>query len=187
MPTVTRTVATGTFDAQNLFSLQHEVRADMSVGSDCSGIVLTPGNPNDSLAFDFAAAPNIVNLDAAIAAYPTFVGVPPTSQVTVAATWVPVWEVPLRELDTCYFRFESDIRDVTGNIDDAFMRVNGSCRRLAGGICTNLISSVDAPANGFGLIVQVVVNGNAYSVQIQTTAGETLDLDSRLQITFQTP
>lgn len=72
MPTVTKTVPTGTIPTNELHKLHAETRAaSVTLGAVCSRVRCEVDSPDDSLIFDFDVAPDNTALDNLIAAYPS--------------------------------------------------------------------------------------------------------------------
>ena len=72
MPTITKTIATGTIPTNEMHRLHAEARAaSATLGAACSRVRCEVGSPNDSLIFDFDVAPDDTELDDLIAAYPS--------------------------------------------------------------------------------------------------------------------
>jgi hypothetical protein len=89
MPIETRTAPTGTIHAAQL---QHELSAAAAVGSECTGVGVTLGDPDDTITMEFASVADDAAIEAVIAAHPSYVlGVGGSIAVT-SNTWVTLYE-----------------------------------------------------------------------------------------------
>lgn len=92
--TIYRAPPTGTIAPEAAEQLQLELSA-ADIGTVCEGVGITVGAPNDTIELIFAAAPDEVEVDAVIAAHPSYTFGFATSASFVADTWLTVWSRPM--------------------------------------------------------------------------------------------
>jgi hypothetical protein len=173
MTTVLRSLPAGTIPLGQCHDLTAEIAAKAGViGSLCTGISISGGDPNDEFAFSFDGAPDDVALDAAIAAYPS-TSQPPQGQFAgTANTTYTIREIPLAPGQHIAFTVLAHLR--TGSIAASrceVARAFGCAHRQPNGtiVVPRLATSVAGTVPGFDLHVTATATGILISYSVRAS------------------
>lgn len=178
MATVTRTYPTGTLTDYKIGPLQEELCA-YDLGAVLQSITRTEGDPDDTYDFHFDVAPNEVNLDAAIAAYPAYpAGVP--DQWTIANnSYSNIYETDLAEGECIGAKIDLLVAFVTDSLDEEMISLVVSAHREVGGSAVVSNPATTSAGNIPGLRIETETSGNRIIIKFKMRRAGTLRVISK--------
>lgn len=190
MPTITRTVPTGNITDADQLQRELNVAASL-IGASCTGVAIYTGAPNDTISMDFDAVPTGAQVDAVIAAHPSYTpGLVPSLALT-ANTWATVWTLPLIEGERAEIdaTITIDFGDAS-TIETSTIHLDEMVRRRAGGGAVITNNGTGGALVRYGEIPQAAArlqaSGNFVQLQLRSartataTLEGTVDVESRI-------
>jgi len=179
MATEIRNTALGAIDDGSL--LRDEINSEALVAAVCSAVVIyrdyDPG-VSDRVVMTFDVAPDTDALDASLAAYPAYQHTVPATVALAAATWQTIFQHAMSSHgETLCFDIVTNIQTGTAAaVEGGHVVLEGSARRRTGEGVSGVLFSVYSDIGIAGFDIQLVAEGNAVSVQIQTTNAITVSI-----------
>lgn len=184
MTTITRSIPTG--DITDADQLQRELNVATSlIGASCIGVAIYTDAPNDTISMDFDAVPTNAQVDAVIAAHPSYTPGLVESIALTANAWSTVWRIPLIpgervEIDATV---TLDFGDAT-NIETTTIHVEEMVRRRSAGAAVVTNNGTGGVFLRYGEIPQAVArlqaSGNFVELQIRSARTGTATLTGNI-------